>query len=261
MAKHPRWTTNWLGRPQEHYDAIGSTNDRALAWAKDGAPHGALVTADRQTAGRGTRGRAWNSPAGKNVYASIILVPPPSAAGGPQGLSALGLVIGLGLHLALSPLVPGLNLKWPNDVVVVGPDRSTRKLAGILCETRWVGDRAQVVVGFGINVRAQEFPADLLDTAISIEAVTGEPSTPDQILSRVLEALEPVIEQFFAGGFAAVAAAYRQRCITIGQQISRTRQVRQTQQPLVGVATGLTPEGALEVRTDAGEIVVVHSVG
>src|SRR5690606_17365021 len=90
-------TTARLGRAHEHHASLSSTNDRALAWLAEGAPDGALVTADHQSAGRGRLGRVWSSPVGRDLYASLILRPGVS----PRGFGALALAVGVGLREGL----------------------------------------------------------------------------------------------------------------------------------------------------------------
>ena len=128
-------TSRTFGRTHEHHGSIGSTNDRAAAWLREGGPHGLLVTADTQSAGRGRNGRVWSSPPGGNLYASLGL----RVVSARRDLSALGLVVGLALYEGLGP-IEGLGLKWPNDLLI-----GERKLAGILCESRWA-DEVEVVV-------------------------------------------------------------------------------------------------------------------
>ena len=165
-----RLATAVLGQAREHHASLPSTNDRALAWAREGAPHGALVTADEQTAGRGRLGRRWASPAGEGLYASVVLRPAAylgglaGGAGWSPRWSALGLAVGLGVRVGVSRWVPATRLKWPNDLLV-----GRRKLAGVLCETRWQGATPDVVVGFGVNVLQREFPAELNATSVAIE--------------------------------------------------------------------------------------------
>ena len=140
-----RLSTRRLGRVHEHHGSIDSTNARALAWAQAGAPQGALVTADAQTAGRGRRGRRFASPQGAGIYASVVLRFGPGTNAAP-----LALVVGLAIAESLEDLrIPSVRLKWPNDLVV-----PAGKLGGVLCEAVWEGGRPTVVAGFGINVHA-----------------------------------------------------------------------------------------------------------
>lgn len=124
---------NTLGKPHVHYASIGSTNDRARELAADGAVHGTIVTADEQTAGRGRRGRSWESPLGQSLLLSVVLRSPPD-------LLTLRVAVA-----AANACGDDAQIKWPNDVLVDG-----RKVAGILCEQTPGEDWA--VAGIGVNV-------------------------------------------------------------------------------------------------------------
>jgi BirA family transcriptional regulator, biotin operon repressor / biotin---[acetyl-CoA-carboxylase] ligase len=204
------FATRWLGRPREHWAELGSTNDRAMAWARAGAPHGALVTADAQTAGRGRLGRAWASESGEDLYVSAILRPAPGKV-----IGALGLAVGAGLREGLARWLPAAQLKWPNDVLVEG-----RKLGGILCEARWVGTSPEVVVGFGVNVGRALFPGPLAQSATSLrrELEAAAPSR-EEVLAQLLPALERALDAFFAGGFAAIRGRYEPHCALVGRAV------------------------------------------
>jgi len=228
--------TEALGRPREHHESLTSTNDRALAWARAGAPHGAMVTADEQTAGRGRLGRRWVSSAGEGLYVSVVLRP---ERGWSSQWAALGLAVGLGLHEGLAGWLPGLRLKWPNDLLV-GP----RKLAGVLCETRWQGAVPDVVVGFGINVLQRELPAELHATSLATELAPGTCPSRQVVLAAVLLGLERVLGEFFAGGFPAIRAAYERHSAVLGRALT-----------VAGAAVeglGFDDDGALRVRAAGG---------
>jgi BirA family biotin operon repressor/biotin-[acetyl-CoA-carboxylase] ligase len=232
----PPLRTRWLGQRHEHHESLPSTNDRALAWTD--APHGALVTADAQSHGRGRHGRSWHSPAGANLYASIVLRPTPQQARRP----GLALAVGVGLHAGLSRTVAGLGLRWPNDVVV-----AQRKLAGILCEARWQGEAAHVVVGFGIDVLPQPWPPELAAIATTVAQHAERAVDRATVLVDVLEALEPCLDDFAAGGFAAVRERYEAACVSLGRPgwISDADGTRREVLPV-----GLDADGALLVRGD-----------
>lgn len=234
-----RLPTHWLGRPHLHLEQTGSTNDEAAAWARRGASHGAIVTADAQHAGRGRRGRRWSSPPGANVYASLVLRPPPVAT----GFGALALVVALGIRQGLGD-VPRLTIKWPNDLLLHG-----RKVAGILCECRWMGAQPEVVVGFGINVLSQRFPDELVGvaTCLAEHGVTGGRA---EVLTRALQGLEPALDTFFAHGFRPLRAAYRRHCPWIGGTIDWTDAEGQRRRV---DAVDIEPDGTLLVR-DAGRL-------
>ena len=245
-------TTARLGRVHEHHEeAITSTNDRALEWLAAGAPDGALVTADAQTAGRGRLGRPWSSPPGQDLYASVILRPGTPTA----GFGALALAVGVGLRegllAALDQDLPGLALKWPNDLLLDG-----RKLGGILCESRWRGREVEVVVGFGVNVHrsAEQFEPALREHATSLARHLG-PRGQDrrrgraQILAAILHAIERTLERFVAGGFAAIRSRYEPHCLVIGRAIV----VEQAGgERIEAIAAGLDEDGALLARPHAG---------
>lgn len=240
-------TTPTFGRAHEHHRELGSTNDRAAMWARTGAPHGALVTADAQREGRGRRGRVWSSPPAVNIYASLVLRPPPV----PGGLGPLALAVALGLHQGLPDR--DVTIKWPNDLIAGG-----RKLAGILCECRWLGAQAEVVVGFGINVRRQAFPDALRDVATTLEDLGAPVPSRVELLARALASLESVLDRFFAGGFPTLHTEYVRCCPWIGASIvwSDGQGIKRP-----GRAIRLDPDGALviacegvERRLEAGEI-------
>ena len=150
-----------LGRPCRVLPKVGSTQDEALRWAKKGAPEGALVVAEEQTAGRGRRGRPWLSPGGRSLYVSVVLRPRLSPAEASVLATAAGLAVAEAVE-SVHHLPTGL--KWPNDVVVDG-----RKIAGILVEAT-VGVEFVAVVGVGVNVSwpCGGFPAELAPRATSV---------------------------------------------------------------------------------------------
>ncbi len=234
--------TGALGQVREHHASLPSTNDRALAWARAGAPHGAMVTADAQSAGRGRLGRRWESPPGEGLYVSLVLRPE-AMTGAQVGWSArwasLGLAVGLGLREGLARWVPGAALKWPNDVLVGG-----EKLAGVLCETRWQGSSPDLVVGFGVNVLQREFPAELRATSLARLLPEGTCPSRQEVLAAVLSGLEPVLHSFFVGGFPAIRAGYERHSAVFG----RTLRVG----GVPAEAVGFDDDGALRVRPTGG---------
>ncbi len=135
-----------LGRPRVHYRLTDSTNARARELAAAGAPHGTVVTAAEQSAGRGRQGRTWVAPAGRALLCSVLLRDPPR-------------LLPLAAGVAVAEVVgEQASVKWPNDVLLGG-----RKVAGILVE--WRPQQSWAVVGIGLNVAVEEFPAELRSTA------------------------------------------------------------------------------------------------
>jgi BirA family biotin operon repressor/biotin-[acetyl-CoA-carboxylase] ligase len=235
--------TRWLGRAFEWHDACGSTNDLAAERARAGAPAGLVIAADAQTDGRGRLGRSWHSPPGDNLYLSLLLRPArPAAEVPPLTLLAGGAVARAVEALGVSP-----RLKWPNDVQLLDDAGGRRKLAGVLTEMASAGERVEhVVVGIGINVNATSFPPELADRATSLRAALGRPVDRARLLAGVLNAFEPLYDEFVRRGPAVAVEAFSayaalpERC--------------RVDDRLQGVALGVDPDGALRLRDDAGRI-------
>jgi BirA family biotin operon repressor/biotin-[acetyl-CoA-carboxylase] ligase len=255
-------TTTRLGRTHEHHLELGSTNDRALAWlaSPTGPPDGTLITADAQTAGRGRLGRVWSSPAGRDLYASVVL----RCDRAPSGFGALSLAVGVGLRegllrgLAGIDGLPAVGLKWPNDLLL-----GERKLAGILCESRWRGGEVDVVVGFGINVhrRLDEFDPELRERATSLAMHVPDDQRPGRaaLLAAILHELEHWLERFFVGGFPAIRSHYEPHCVVLGREVWVDRPSARGTERIAALAIGLDPDGALRVQPHVGEPFRVES--
>lgn len=233
-------STRALGRMHEHHAELGSTNDRAASWARAGAPHGAVVTADAQTRGRGRRGRRWYSPAAENLYASVIVRPGPV---GP-GFGAVGLAVAVGLREGLLEVPGGIGLKWPNDLVVGG-----HKIGGILCESRWTGDTPEVVIGFGINVHQTRFSPEIAPLATSLALARGEDRGPNRapLLAGLLASLETTLDVFLDAGFEAIRSRYEPHCTILGHEIELDDPESSGRRRRV-LAESLDADGALRVR-------------
>ncbi len=163
-----------LGRPRLHLRSTDSTNDRARELAIGGAPHGTLVTAGEQTAGRGRQGRRWSAPAASSILMSLVLRSPPP-------------LLPLIAAVAVCEVAGGhAQIKWPNDIVVVQP-HGLAKLAGILAEGRPQEGWAVLGVGLNVAVEESELPSELRGRAASmgLSATEIEPT-----LKRLLAALE-----------------------------------------------------------------------
>lgn len=241
-----RFLRGRYGSPHEHHERIDSTNDRALAWLREGAPHGAVVTADVQTSGRGRRGRQWECGAGDGLLVSLILRP--GSLRDPQRFGALGLAVGVGLHEGLPRLREAVTLKWPNDLLVGG-----RKLGGILCEARWIGDSPEVVVGFGLNVRPGAVPEGFGDraTCLETEGAAEAEVARAPLLASLLVGLEHAIEPFFARGFEAVRERYLRWSAVLGREVAFGDMLA-PEGAAHGIAERLDDDGALWIRPPDG---------
>jgi BirA family biotin operon repressor/biotin-[acetyl-CoA-carboxylase] ligase len=225
-------------------DDTESTNTIALALAEHGGDEGSVVAADRQTAGRGRRGRMWASPPGAGVYASVVLRPSLRAA--PLLTIAAGVAIAEGIAAA-----SGLqcDLKWPNDVYA-----GDRKVAGILAE----GTGGSVVVGFGVNVRPAVMPPDVAARATSIGRELGRDVDRGLVLVECLAALWQRYQDVEARREREVLEAWRSRA---GRTMGRPIQWHGPDGVERGTMAGVDEEGALlmdtgtrVVRIVAGEV-------
>ncbi|MAQ18119.1 MAG: biotin--[acetyl-CoA-carboxylase] ligase [Sandaracinus sp.] len=217
-----------LGRSHEVHGEAASTMDLAWAALAAGAPDGHVVVADHQTAGRGSHGRTWESPAGSDLYFSVILRERPLR---PTMTLAVALAVADVLE---SRGAPRATVKWPNDVLL-----QDRKTAGILCESRSRGRQADLVVGIGVNVNRARFDAEL--EATSLRLATGREHDRGAVLVELLGRLGPALER--SGD--AVAHALDARLAWRGEEVC----LDQT----VGTLLGVAPTGALRLRVGATE--------
>src|SRR5947209_5308862 len=209
-----------LGTPRLHLRVTDSTNTRARELAAAGAPHGTLVTAAEQTAGRGRQGRSWSAPPGRALLASVVIHRPPPL---------LSLLTGLAVAEAVGPQAL---IKWPNDVHVDG-----LKVAGILVEGR--PQEGWGVVGFGVNVavRSDELPSDLAGRAGTL-GLGGEAIEP--MLERVLVGLE----RWLQAPVEEMLEAVRGRDVLLGRELTWAGGTAR--------GAGIDGDGRLLVDTDQG---------
>jgi BirA family transcriptional regulator, biotin operon repressor / biotin---[acetyl-CoA-carboxylase] ligase len=237
------FTVSWM-------DDTGSTNADLLAAAREGSPHGTVLVADHQHAGRGRMGRTWSAPPRTALLCSVLLRPPRGAV-----LSGAVWAVGLAAHAAVRELAGvDAELKWPNDLMV-----GERKLAGILAESlvgRAGGTGDAVVVGIGLNVdwsvSAEPVPADVAARVATLAELSGTTVDRAELLSALLTRLAPLLDEWMADP-AALRARYRQELATLGRRVRVTLNDR----ALEGEAVDLTPDGALVVVADEGERCVV----
>jgi BirA family transcriptional regulator, biotin operon repressor / biotin---[acetyl-CoA-carboxylase] ligase len=212
-----------LGSPRLHLRRTDSTNERARKLATAGAPHGALVTAGEQTAGRGRQGRAWTAPPGRALLLSLVLRGPEPA------------LVPLAAGVAVAEAVgPDARIKWPNDVLVDG-----RKVAGILVEGRPQEGWAVLGIGLNVAVRLEDLPAELRKTAGTLGR---EPTDLEPTLVAVLRALE----RWLDAGQDEVIAAWRERDALEGRRVEWAEGA--------GKAVGIDDGGRLLVGTSSGTI-------
>lgn len=238
-----------LGRPAIWLDRAGSSSDIAWAWALDGAPHGALVAVGEQEQGRGRQGRRWASPAGGNLYASIVLHPSRPLA----DMAAFALAAGLACAEALEVLAPGhgIRLKWPNDLLL-----GDRKLGGLLLESR-LAPAALVVLGLGINLVEPHggWPRELQGRAVALPGGREEPPAVATALLELLPALEAAWGLYSQRGLAPFLPALEARDALAGRPVEAELGGRR----LRGRAAGIAPDGALVLELPSGERRPLHA--
>jgi BirA family biotin operon repressor/biotin-[acetyl-CoA-carboxylase] ligase len=210
-----------IGSPRVHHRLTDSTNRRARELAAQGAPHGTIVTADEQTAGRGRQGRSWTASPGDALLFSLLVRPPSEL---------LPLAAAVAVAEALVPL--DAQIKWPNDIWI-----ERRKVAGILIEGR--PQEGWAVLGVGLNVRTRDFPPELRDTATSL-ALHGSTVTVSDALSALLSALD----HWTRASAGDVLQAWRARDALRGQPVRWAHGE--------GTAAGISDGGALIVETADG---------
>lgn len=220
-----------------HLARVDSTQASALALAADGAEDRTVVVADYQAAGRGRRGRAWEAAPGQSLLATILVRPRLAPAQWPA--YSLATAVAVAEVLARTAALAA-RLKWPNDVLIGG-----RKIAGILLESRVVGETstAVIAVGVGINLAQRAFPAALAARATSVAIEAGRVVTRDTLLAALLEAFDEWRARLEGEGMAPVRARWLALADTIGRRVSIDG--------VSGVAVDLDQDGAL-VLEDGG---------
>ncbi|MEO8138421.1 MAG: biotin--[acetyl-CoA-carboxylase] ligase [Gemmatimonadota bacterium] len=222
-----------MGPPVTHrFEALPSTQDALHELAQNGAPPGTAVVAQRQTLGRGSRGRGWESPAG-GLWLSVLCRPP-----GDLAMEVLSLRVALAVADAIEHACTGvtLQLKWPNDLMLGG-----LKLGGILCEARWHGGTlGWVAVGVGMNV-VNPIPEALRNSANALASVTTS-ATPEALTEPLARAIASSGQR---GGLLTAREVERFRCRDwlLGKPLTTPGQ---------GIAEGVAEDGSLIVRGDGG---------
>jgi BirA family biotin operon repressor/biotin-[acetyl-CoA-carboxylase] ligase len=211
-----------LGLPRVHFAQTTSTNDRLTELAVAGAPHGTLVTAAEQTAGRGRRGRSWSAPPGRALLMSLLLRDAPD-------------LVVLRAAVAVAEAVgERAQIKWPNDVQV-----EDRKVAGILCETRPGVDWTIVGIGVNVAVAPHDLPPELARTAGTLGL---EPHQVEPFLVRLLDRIDRTV----ALPRDELLTAWTERDALAGRTVQWDGGG--------GVAAGIDSEGRLNVDVDGGRV-------
>lgn len=245
-ALTPALRTRRFGRVVRAYRVTASTNTDAAAWAAEGAPEGALVVAEEQTAGRGRFDRRWVARPGQNLTFSLVLRP----ALEPARLGLLTVAAAVGMAEALDPVTAPLRprIKWPNDLLLEGG-----KCGGMLLEAALTTGRPTpdaVILGIGLNVNQDRFPEGLGTRPTSLLLETGRPVERAALLATLLAHIEAAYDLLTGGGSAALRARYEARLDGVGAPAHL--HLPRPGDAVTGTLAGIDETGALILETAAG---------
>lgn len=237
--------TRFAGKLQ-FFPSIASTNVHALQEGDAGAPDGSVYLADEQTGGRGRGAHAWSSPPGSGIYVSVLLRPRMP----PADVLWLSLAAGLAAQEAIRSVTSlHADLRWPNDLLF-----GRKKFCGILTELNAEVTRVRhAVVGIGINVHQEYFPADLRDIATSLYLETGRSWPRQDLLIALLQLLEREVAALTSAFDPQPAAASIRERLEAGSSWIRGKRVRiEEGAGIAGTTAGLDARGFLLIQTSEG---------
>lgn len=241
--------TRWAGQEIVCFTETDSTNVRARKLGENGAAHGTLVVAEQQTAGRGRRGRGWESPAGSSIYMSLLLRPEFL----PNKAPMLTIVMAYSVATALREQT-GLDfrIKWPNDIVLNG-----KKVVGILTEmSTEIEYINHVVIGVGINVNTEAFPEEICATATSIRRESGKTWRRAELIAAILRQFEVQYERFVKEeDLAYLREAYDAVLVNCNREV----RILGEKDGYRAVALGIDDQGELLVRKEDGTVTSVYA--
>lgn len=231
------------------FESLPSTNTELARLASEGAEEGLSIVADEQTAGRGRLQRTWSSPKGAGLYFSILLRPTIPQNQWPLITFAAALAAADALHEASDIQA---DIKWPNDLL-----SGERKICGVLAETIETPAGRAVIVGIGINLTQNAFPAELSNVATSVTAATGRPPEREMILAALLRALTRWYSLLHEpAGPEKIVAAWTNRSSYASDKLVQVNNGNEVWQ---GLTSGLEPDGALRLKTPTGEMKLVRA--
>lgn len=253
-----RLHTKWAGSKVYYYDVTGSTNNDAKRCGEEGDPHGTVVVADIQNAGKGRRGRGWQTLSGTALAFTILLRPEFA----PDKASMITLVMALSVAEAVEEVLAGAEeavttIKWPNDIVL-----NKKKICGMLTEmtmTPEMDEIQYIVVGAGINVNnaaPEEFQEEIRKTATSLKIETGRHVSRAKLLEKVLLRFEDNYAVFLETlDMSGLREAYERHLQGIGSEV----RVLDPAGEYTGISHGIDDKGELIVEKENGEKVLVYA--
>lgn len=244
-----------IGKVIHSFNTVKSTNEIAHQLAEKGAPEGTIITAEKQTLGKGRLGRSWHSPEKMGIYVSIILRPKfsPDKAPGISIMSALAVA-----ETLISNKVQNVQIKWPNDVLLTG-----RKVSGVLTELSAEKNKINyVIVGIGVNVRQSEsdFPPNIRNIATSIQRETGQDFSRVELLKKLLVNFEKEYALYKKNQLGKSLARIRKISSLLKQEVA----LKWNGALVTGMALDIDPTGSLLVQSgenrlsiSSGEVTIV----
>lgn len=240
--------TTIIGKEVFFYEETDSTNQCIRRLAKEGKKEGVIAIAEIQTAGKGRRGKSWQSPKNTGVWFSMLLQPDIL----PTQTPLLTLLAGLAVCRAIREQTAlDAKIKWPNDILISG-----KKICGILTELDAEMDCVHfVITGIGINVNIESFPEELKQSATSLKIEKKENISRKKILKAVIEEFEKIYLQYKKQcNFLPFREEYKRYCINIGKELQIL-----SKQPFLAKGIDITEQGELLVEKQTGEKIVVFS--
>lgn len=239
--------TDWAANEIRVFDSIDSTNSEAKRAAENGADQGLLIIGEQQTAGRGRRGKAWDSRKGEGIFMTLLLKPDLE----PGSASMLTLIMGMAVRDALETAA-GLDvwIKWPNDIVCDG-----KKICGILTEMSAQIDYINhIVIGVGINVHNREFPEEVRSVATSVYLQTGQQIRRAPLAAEVMNRFEEYYARYLkTQNLSELKEEYNAHLINRGRRV----RVCDIKEDFTGIAWGINEKGELLVETENGMVCVL----
>lgn len=225
------------------FNETDSTNVQAFRIASSGAAEGSIVISETQTGGKGRLGRRWISPAGKNLYISLIVRPYIRISFAPR----ITLVTAVALSDTLSAAGAAAHIiKWPNDILF-----DNKKLSGILTEMKGDCDGIDfIIIGIGVNLNSSpdDYPDDIKKSVVSLKDITGTETDRIKFITDFLMHFEKYYSAFIKGHFPEILEKWKTKSSIINRKIN----VTDIDGSFTGIVTGITPDGNLIVNTDEG---------
>ena len=240
--------TAWAGNTCLCFTSLDSTNDYGKNLSKTENVHGTLIVADTQTAGKGRRGRVWQSPKGTTISMSLCMEPNLRT----ENVAGLTLVMALAVAEGIKEVTGAEpRIKWPNDIVLNG-----KKICGILTELCFKEGGYAVIIGTGINVNTDAFPEEIRDIASSLKIETGNEISREKLIASVMKYFEKFYEQYEqTEDFSGLKSQYESMLANKDQEVH----VLDPQAPYKGIAKGINDAGNLMVVCEDGEEKCVYS--